>query len=157
MRARAGIAVGIMALAMALGGCEFGFTDTRGYVPDEDLLSRLEPGRQTRDEVQQLLGSPASQGVFDADQSWYYIMRKTHQFAFLKPEVLDQRVVVVHFDGGGTLRDVRRYSLQDGMIVDPVTRETPSPGRELTFLEQLFGNFGKFNKLPGTTSSSGGS
>lgn len=155
MRVRVGIAVGIMALA--LGGCELGFTDTRGYVPDEEALSKLEPGRQSRDDVQQLLGTPASQGVFDADQSWYYIMRKTHQFAFMKPEVLDQRVVVVNFDAEGTLRDVRRYSLQDGMIVDPVTRETPSPGKELTFLEQLFGNLGKFNKLPGTGGSSPGS
>ncbi|MBI3504755.1 MAG: outer membrane protein assembly factor BamE [Proteobacteria bacterium] len=147
MRARLGLAVGIV--AVALGGCELGFTDTRGYVPDEDALARLEPGRQSRDDVQQLLGSPASQGVFDAEQSWYYIMRKTYQFAFLQPELLDQRVVVVHFDDSGTLRDVRRYSLEDGMIVDPVTRETPSPGKELGFLEQLFGNLGKFNKLPG--------
>jgi outer membrane protein assembly factor BamE (lipoprotein component of BamABCDE complex) len=144
MRARQVIAAGIMALAV--GGCEFGFTDTRGFVPDEDQLAQLEPGRQTRDDVQQLLGSPASQGVFDAEQSWYYIMRKTYQFAFLQPEVLDQKVVVVHFDDAGTLRDVRRYSLEDGMVVDPVTRETPAPGKELTFLEQLLGNLGKFNK-----------
>jgi len=136
-------------MAVALGGCELGFTDTRGYVPDEESLSRLEPGRQSRDDVQQLLGTPASQGVFDAEQSWYYIMRKTYQFAFLQPEVLDQRVVVVHFDDGGTLRDVRRYNLEDGIVVDPVTRETPSPGKELSFLEQLLGNLGKFNKLPG--------
>jgi len=147
MRASRVLAVGMM--AVALGGCELGFTDTRGYVPDEESLSRLEPGRQSRDDVQQLLGTPASQGVFDAEQSWYYIMRKTYQFAFLEPEVLDQRVVVVHFDDGGTLRDVRRYNLEDGIVVDPVTRETPSPGKELSFLEQLLGNLGKFNKLPG--------
>ncbi len=147
MRASRVLAVGMM--AVALGGCELGFTDTRGYVPDEESLSRLEPGRQSRDDVQQLLGTPASQGVFDAEQSWYYIMRKTYQFAFLQPEVLDQRVVVVHFDDGGTLRDVRRYNLEDGIVVDPVTRETPSPGKELSFLEQLLGNLGKFNKLPG--------
>ena len=148
MRAGRVLTAGI--LAVALGGCELGFTDTRGYVPDEESLSRLEPGRQNRDDVQQLLGSPASQGVFDAEQSWYYIMRKTYQFAFLQPEVLDQRVVVVHFDDGGTLRDVRRYNLEDGIVVDPVTRETPSPGKELSFLEQLLGNLGKFNKLPGS-------
>ena len=62
---------------------------------------------------------------------------------------LEQRVVVVHFDNEGTLRDVRRYTLEDGMVVDPVTRRTPSPGKELTFLEQLLGNVGKFNRMPG--------
>lgn len=147
MRFRQAIAVAVA--AASLGGCGLGFTDVRGYVPDEERLVRLEPGRQTRDDVQELLGTPASQGVFDAEQSWYYIMRKTHQFAFLQPEVLEQRVVVVHFDNEGTLRDVRRYTLEDGMVVDPVTRRTPSPGKELTFLEQLLGNVGKFNRLPG--------
>ncbi len=144
MRAGREIAAGLMALA--LGGCSLGFNDTRGFVPDEEQLAQLEPGRQTRDDVQQILGSPASQGVFDSEQSWYYIMRKTYQFAFLEPEVLDQKVVVVYFDSEGTLRDIRRYSLEDGMIVDPVKRETPSPGKELGFLEQLIGNLGKFNK-----------
>lgn len=144
MRTRAGIAAGIVALA--LGGCSLGFNDTRGFVPDEEQLAQLEPGRQNRDDVQQILGTPASQGVFDSEQSWYYIMRKTYQFAFFEPEVLDQKVVVVYFDNDGTLRDIRRYSLEDGMVVDPVTRETPSPGKELGFLEQLVGNLGKFNK-----------
>jgi len=144
MRAARGIAAGLVALA--LGGCSLGFNDTRGFVPDEEQLAQLEPGRQNRDDVQQILGTPASQGVFDSEQSWFYIMRKTYQFAFFEPEVLDQKVVVVNFDTDGTLRDVRRYGLEDGMLVDPVRRETPSPGKELGFLEQLVGNLGKFNR-----------
>jgi outer membrane protein assembly factor BamE (lipoprotein component of BamABCDE complex) len=135
-----------LAASLGLGGCSLGFTETRGFVPNDDDLARLEPGRQTRDDVQQLLGTPASQGVFDADQSWYYVVRKTHRFAFFEPEVLEQRVVVVQFDGAGQLAEVRRYSVEDGIIIDPVTRVTPSPGKELTFIEQLIGSVGKFNK-----------
>jgi outer membrane protein assembly factor BamE (lipoprotein component of BamABCDE complex) len=136
----------VLGLSLGLGACTLGFTETRGFVPNDDDLARLEPGRQTRDDVQQLLGTPASQGVFDADQSWYYIVRKTHKFAFFEPEVLEQRVVVVQFDGQGQLAEVRRYSFEDGIIIDPVTRVTPSPGKELTFIEQLIGSVGKFNK-----------
>jgi outer membrane protein assembly factor BamE (lipoprotein component of BamABCDE complex) len=135
-----------LAASLGLGGCSFGFTETRGFVPNDDELARLEPGRQTRDDVLQLLGTPASQGVFDADQSWYYVVRKTHKFAFFEPEVLEQRVVVVQFDGSGQLAEVRRYSFEDGIVIDPVTRTTPSPGKELTFIEQLIGSVGKFNK-----------
>jgi len=136
----------LLAASLGLGACTLGFTETRGFVPNDDDLARLEPGRQTRDDVQQLLGTPASQGVFDADQSWYYIVRKTHKFAFFEPEVLEQRVVVVQFDGEGQLAEVRRYSFEDGIIIDPVTRTTPSPGKELTFIEQLIGTVGKYNK-----------
>lgn len=136
--------------ASFLGACGIARIDVRGYVPNDDDLAKLEPGRQSRDEVQQILGSPSSMGVFDAEQSWYYIYRKTSTTAFFEPEVLEQRVVVVHFDRAGTLRDVRRYALEDGLIVDPVTRVTPSPGRELSFLEQLLGNVGKFNRPGGS-------
>jgi outer membrane protein assembly factor BamE (lipoprotein component of BamABCDE complex) len=136
--------------ASFLGACGLARIDVRGYVPNDDDLAKLDPGRQSRDDVQQILGSPSSMGVFDAEQSWYYIYRKTSTTAFFEPEVLEQRVVVVHFDRQGTLRDVRRYALEDGLIVDPVTRTTPSPGREMSFLEQLLGNVGKFNRPPGT-------
>lgn len=135
--------------ASFLSACGIARIDVRGYVPNDDDLAKLEPGRQSRDEVQQILGSPSSMGVFDAEQSWYYIYRKTSTTAFFEPEVLEQRVLVVHFDRTGTLRDVRRYALEDGLIVDPVTRVTPSPGRELSFLEQLLGNVGRFNRPGG--------
>lgn len=134
--------------AAFVGACDLARIDVRGYVPNDDDLAKLEPGRQSRDEVQQILGTPSSTGVFDAEQSWYYIYRKTSTTAFFEPEVLEQRVVVVHFDRQGTLRDVRRYALEDGLIVDPVTRTTPSPGREMSFLEQLLGNVGRFNRAP---------
>ncbi|MCM0020742.1 MAG: outer membrane protein assembly factor BamE [Tagaea sp.] len=148
MRAFRSLMIAVCA-ASFVGGCGLARIDVRGYVPNDDELARLEPGRQTRDEVQQILGSPSSMGVFDAEQSWYYIYRKTSTTAFFEPDVLEQRVVVVHFDRQGTLRDVRRYALEDGLIVDPVTRTTPSPGREMSFLEQLLGNVGKFNRAPG--------
>jgi outer membrane protein assembly factor BamE (lipoprotein component of BamABCDE complex) len=136
-------------LLISLGGCDLARIDVRGYVPNDDDLARLEPGRQTRDDVQQLLGSPSTTGIFDTEQSWYYIYKKTSKVSFFEPETLEQRVVVVHFDRDGTLRDVRRYALEDGLIVDPVTRVTPSPGREMSFLEQLLGNVGKFNSSSG--------
>ncbi len=142
--------------ASMLGACSIARVDVRGYVPNDDDLAKLEPGRQNRDEVQQILGSPSSMGVFDAEQSWYYIYRKTSTTAFLEPEVLEQRVVVVHFDRAGTLRDVRRYALEDGLVVDPISRTTPSPGREMSFLEQLLGNVGKFNRAGGSGGPFGG-
>ncbi len=98
--------------ALALGGCSLARVDVRGYVPNDDDLARLEPGRQTRDDVQQLLGSPSTTGVFDAEQSWYYIYKKTSKVSFFVAETL---------------------------------------GREMSFLEQLLGNVGKFNTASGAT------
>ncbi len=119
--------------------------DNRGYVPDPTALDRVRPGGQTRGDVADILGTPSSVTPF-ADDTWIYIQRKTSTVAFFEPKVLEQNVVVVAFDDAGLVRDVRRYTLEDGKLIDPVTRKTPAPGKELTFLEQLVGNVGRFGQ-----------
>jgi outer membrane protein assembly factor BamE (lipoprotein component of BamABCDE complex) len=88
-----------------------------------------------------------------ADDSWYYISRRTRQLAFFDPEVVDQQVYIVRFDDKGVVAAVDRKDLKDGREVDPVARTTPAPGRELTFMEQLIGNVGRFNKSGSTGST----
>lgn len=118
--------------------------DNRGYVPDREALDRVKPGSQTRADVSELLGTPSSVTPF-SDDTWIYIQRKTSTVAFFEPDVLEQNVVVINFDDGGMVKDVRRYTLEDGKLIDPVTRTTPAPGKELSFLEQLIGNVGRFS------------
>ncbi len=64
--------------------------------------------------------------------------------------MLDQQVYIVRFDGNGVVASVDRKDLQDGRDIQPVPGATPAPGRELTFLEQVLGNMGRFNKSSGS-------
>ena len=59
--------------------------------------------------------------------------------------VLSQSVVVLSFNDQGVLQDVKRLNQDDSVPVSIVARTTPSPGTEATFLQQLFGNIGRFN------------
>ena len=136
----------IAAAALALGACQ-ATVDSRGYVPSEEDLERVKAGLQGREEIQEILGSPSSISTF-RDDRWYYISKKTRSVAFFEPTVLEQKVVVVEFDETGFVKEMKRFELEDGLIIDPVTRKTPAPGRELSFLEQLIGNFGRFNAQP---------
>ena len=140
-------ALGMAAVAVLLLGACAARIDSRGYVPSEEDLDRVKTGLQGREEVQEILGTPSSVSTF-RDDRWYYISKKTSTTAFFEPKVLEQKVVVVEFDDTGMVKELRRFELEDGLIIDPVTRKTPSPGRELSFLEQLIGNFGKFNTAP---------
>ncbi len=130
-------------IAIALAACQ-PTIDQRGNLPDQKRVATIEPGVTTKQEVSQILGTPSSVSTF-SDRTWYYISRRTEQTAFFQPEVLDQQVVVVGFDEGGVVRDVQHLNLADSRPVDPSTRETPSAGKELGFVEQLLGNLGKFN------------
>lgn len=143
LRHRTLSAAGAVLLAgAALAGCAPA-VDTRGYVPNAESLDRVKPGQQTRSDVAEILGTPSSVAPF-SDDTWFYIERKTRTIAFFEPEVLEQNVVVVEFDDTGVVRDVRHYTLADGKVIDPVSRKTPAPGKELSFLEQLVGNIGRF-------------
>ena len=126
--------------------------EQRGNLPNPDKISEIHAGSTTKDEVVKTLGTPSSISVFNNDKAWYYISRRTAQTAFFNPDVLDQQVYVVTFDDQGVVRAVDHKILADGQEITPVARATPAPGRELSFLEQLIGNLGKFN----SASSSGG-
>ena len=132
--------------------------EQRGNLPTQDKIAEVHPGTTTKDEVIKILGSPSSVSIFN-DKSWYYISRRTVQVAFFNPNVLDQQVYIVNFDDQGVVRAVDHKGLQDGNDITPVARATPAPGRELSFLEQVIGNLGKFNKNAGAGggSTSGGS
>jgi outer membrane protein assembly factor BamE (lipoprotein component of BamABCDE complex) len=142
-----------MALAVWLAGCST-FVDQRGNLPDAERLAQVQPGVSTREQVQQLLGTPSSTSTFD-DSTWYYISKKTEQWAFLAPETLEQTVIAIDFDPDGRVRDIRRRGLDDAKEVAMVDRATPTPGKTLGFFEQLFGNLGKFN-TPQARPSRGG-
>ncbi|MGF1611619.1 MAG: outer membrane protein assembly factor BamE [Kiloniellales bacterium] len=128
--------------ALALAACG-GELAVRGNLPDPELIAEIQPGADNRVDVVDKLGSPSAVSTF-LDRKWYYIGQKQEQFAFLKPTVLERSVLVVSFDESGMVNETAMYTLEDGQIINPVSRKTPTEGRDLTVLQQLFGNLGRF-------------
>jgi outer membrane protein assembly factor BamE (lipoprotein component of BamABCDE complex) len=116
----------------------------QGYVPDEETLAGVEQGVDTKNAVVTKLGSPSTIATFD-DDTWIYVNKRSEVFAFFEPTVLSQSVVAINFDPEGRVEEIRRFTLEDGRLIDPITRKTPTQGRELGLLEQLFGNVGRFS------------
>ena len=114
----------------------------RGYVPDQMALSSIQIGMDTKDTVSKKLGDPSTSATFGSD-TWYYISAHVEQNAFFAPRATERNIVAVEFAGDGKVMDVHKYTLADGKVVDFVTRETPTRGREQTLLQQIF------NAVPG--------
>lgn len=146
--------LGLLLCAAALAACQ-ARVQTHGFMPNPGLVGQVEAGKQNKRDVNQLLGTPSTVATFDSDV-WYYITQRTENYAFFRPEIVDQQVLVVSFDDAGVVDDVHGYTLEDGKIVDIVSRTTPTVGNELTFLEQLFGNVGRFTDKQGGAGGGGG-
>ena len=120
----------------------------RGYVPTAETINKLKTGIDNKRKVVRLVGSPTSVSTFESN-TWYYISRHTQQLAFFEEEVLDQQVVAIDFDVSGFVSKVRRYAVNDARQIVPVDETTPSSGREMGILEQMFGNLGRFTNPSG--------
>jgi outer membrane protein assembly factor BamE (lipoprotein component of BamABCDE complex) len=137
---------------VALAGCAAEI-NARGNLPPDDKLAQVTPGI-TRDQVMQILGSPSTVATF-SDQAWYYIGQRTEDYAFYKPKVMERQVVVVQFDNDGRVAEVKRLDKEDGKPIEMVARTTPSVSRDLSLMQQIFGNLGKSPAMPSGSSSPG--
>jgi len=129
---------------LALAGCSMGETWNRGYVPSENALQQVTEGAP-REQVLIALGTPSTTADFGGEV-FYYISQKTNRpAAFMNPRVIDQRVLAVYFDENQQVKQVANYGMEDGRVIDFVSRTTPTAGRDFSFVTQLFtaaGNFG---------------
>lgn len=141
-KASLGRAAGVAALVLIAAAACTPIVKTHGYAPRAAELESVQVGVDTRDTVRQKLGRPSTTGAFNDDE-WYYISIRTETVAFYEPEVVEQRVVTISFDAAGQVNDVARYGLEDGKVINLVTRTTPTSGRRLTVLQQVFQNIGR--------------
>ncbi len=132
-----------LALALSLSACTPRI-DQRGNKPDEEQVVLINPGVDDKNRVAELIGTPSAISTFD-DRTWYYISKRTETTAFFDPEVTDQEILAISFDDQGIVDNMRIYGPEEGHTIAYVDRTTPTEGNELTIIQQLFGNLGRFN------------
>lgn len=126
-------------------GCA-GVTDTRGNLPLAEVVDGIKPGKHSRREIIAMLGSPSTRATFEKQEYWYYIGEKTATLAFFKPKILERSILVVQFDKKGMVVKVQKLDASDAKNISLVDRITPTKGKELSVLQQLLGNVGRFGK-----------
>ena len=148
----------VLSACLLLGGCSIfeAKSQLRGNRVDADQLKELVPGTSTRADVTALIGSPTAKATFD-DNTWLYVSEVTKPRVARTLGVLSQNVVVLSFNDQGVLQEVKHLDQEDSVPVSIEARTTPSPGTEASFLQQLFGNIGRFNAFsPNPGAPSGG-
>lgn len=130
--------------ALALSACSPN-VQTRGHVTAPEWQEQLQPGVAGREDVLGLLGSPSTRSSF-GQETWYYITTRRENYAFFKPAIADQDVLAVTFDSSGMVENIEHIGKEGLKAVEYTGRETPTAGHKLTFIEQLLGNMGRFNR-----------
>ena len=118
-------------------------TATRGNFLEPEDVSRIQPMVSTDYDVLNILGTPTAKAVFD-DNTWYYVGLKTEKESFFDEKVTDRKIYQVTFDDSKFVKSITEID-DKPMDVPIASRTTPTSGNEVTALQQILGNIGKFN------------
>lgn len=141
---RAGVArlVQTAVLCAALAACS-PIVRTHGYVPNDEDLTEIVVGVDTRDTVAEVVGTPSAAGVM-RDNTWYYVESRWETVGYREPRIADRQVVAISFAEDGTVENVERFGLERGRVIALNRRVTDSNVKGISFLRQLLGNIGNF-------------
>ena len=117
--------------------------DSHGFAPDDNLLSDITVGLDTKTTVQRLVGQPGARGVM-GDNVWYYVDSDYERFLWRAPVEVNREIIAISFGEDSRVTNVERYGLEDGQIVALSRRVTDSNTEGVGFLRQLFSNLGNF-------------
>lgn len=132
-------------MALCLSGC-LGYDGeiVHGYQMDEKNREQVRVGASA-EQILVLLGTPTTTSTVGGD-AWYYVTQVTDRSVqFLKPKLIDQRVFAVYYTKDKKVERVANYGMEDGKVIDFVTRTTPTGGAEATFLKGMFLNLMHFS------------
>lgn len=118
----------------------------RGAMPDIDAIAAIVPNKTTKSEVERSLGSPSSINMY-GEETWMYVGETTETVAFFERDVNERSVLLVSFRDDGVVKDVLQHGLDAARNIEPVERQTPTVGKDMTVIEQMMGNVNRFRNF----------
>jgi len=115
-----------------------------GFVPPQEEIDTLQIGVTSREEIENLFGPPMAERTFTSN-TIYYASSHFQRFGPFAPEVVDRQVLAIDLDSADRVRNLRRYTLEDGRVVTLNRRGTDDGIADVSFLQQLLGSFGRID------------
>ena len=123
--------------------CSLLGTERVGDAPETLRANAIKAGTHTKDDVARLLGTPTSITLFEKE-SWLYIESEEQNRLFLPQQEIDREVIQITFKKNGVVERVKKWTLEDGKDIAFDSDTTPVVGKDLSVIDEMVGNFGKF-------------
>lgn len=119
--------------------------ENRGKPLDPEDIQKVSVHKHSKNDVLKILGSPTYVDPYSSNK-WYYVSQIAHRKAFFRPEEKDFKLVTVVFNAADMLEEVSESDKDHVEDLKMVQRETKTSGKDMGNLEQIFGNFGRFQR-----------
>ncbi len=130
-------------ILLMLHGCQT--ITSRGQYVDDNSLSQLERKDLTKDQVENLIGTPTIIPDYTPN-TWYYVERSLAQRAWFEPKVVEQRIVKIVFNNKDIVEEIMVINDSHKDDVNIINEYTEVFGTELNGVQKFVRNIGRFNK-----------
>ena len=135
----------LLLFCLCVAGCGLE-TYQSGDLPATKRLESIKVG-DSKDKVLRVLGTPnytscKSEGT---DELMIYAQTNKSSRLFFNPKATNQNVYLFVFNSKGVVSETKHLTLEDAKKVAYESKTTPVEGKNLSVLEQLAENFGKYN------------
>tara|TARA_Y100000588_G_C14159318_1_gene884099 strand:- start:330 stop:752 length:423 start_codon:yes stop_codon:yes gene_type:complete len=115
-----------------------------GTSVDPEKIKIIVIGSTKKAEITALLGSPSIKQSY-GKESWFYMNSMAKRSVFSGDKLISRTIVKITFNKQGIVESIDNFSKDDGKNISHSTRKTSTAGQKITVLQQLLGNFGRFN------------
>ena len=118
--------------------------ENHGKRVDTQALANIIPGITKKEQVRASLGPPSTKNDLGT-QSWIYMGADIKKTVFFGNQLISRLIVKITFDSKNVVTNISRVSEKDTKNIDHTIKETSTAGQEISILQQLLGNIGRFN------------
>ena len=118
--------------------------EKQGHLIDDDQMQAIVVGQSSKQTVLEKLGTPTITSAFDPNK-WIYVSINDKVKAFLAPELEKARSISISFNEQGIVSNISMATQKDFQNIEPNASATPSYGHNMSLMQQILGNFGRFN------------
>ena len=135
----------LLLFCLCVAGCGLE-TYQSGDLPAQKRLESIKVG-DSKEKVLRVLGTPnyTSARTEGVDDLMIYAQTNKSSRVFFNPKTTNQDVYLFVFNTKGIVSETKHLTLEDAKKVAYESKETPVEGKNLSVLEQLAENFGKYN------------
>lgn len=137
------ICISLLSGTLFLGSCGLE-TYQSGDLPSQKRLSLIKPGLE-QEKVIDLLGQPIFENKLGDENFFIYSRIRKENRAFLAPKETERDIYIISFTRAHLVQDIQHLTLNDAQKVSYDESETKVTGKELSVIEQLVKNFGRYD------------
>ncbi len=134
----------LLLLMVLMSGCITKSVSQKGYIFDEEDISKISVGLTNKENALNYLGYPLNKSYFD-DNIWVYYSYKMKEILFFKPSVSEQKVLVVEFDDETNIvKNLSIYNI-DSNNYEMLNDTTNINDEKENFIQDILKNIGQFS------------